>query len=107
MPPIESALPKVTISLRGVNRLKSGHVWIYRSDIVDTDGIPAGAAVTVADHRGKSFGTAFYSSSSQIAIRMLSPESVSDLSALLRRRIADAIAYRTKFVRDTEAYRLI
>jgi len=107
MPPTESALPQVRISLRGVNRLKSGHVWIYRSDIMDADGIPAGAAVTVADHRGKSFGTALYSSSSQIAIRMISHEAVSDLPSLLRRRVADAIAYREKLVRDTDAYRLI
>jgi len=107
MPPTESALPKVRISLRGVNRLKSGHVWVYRSDIVEADGIPPGAAVTVIDQRGKSFGTALYSSSSQIAIRMLSPEPVSDLSTLLRRRIADAIAYRENLVRDTNAYRLI
>jgi 23S rRNA (cytosine1962-C5)-methyltransferase len=107
MPPTGSALPKVRISLRGVNRVKSGHVWVYRSDIVDTDGIPPGVAVTVIDQRGKSFGTALYSSSSQIAIRMLSPEPISDLSALLRRRIADAIAYRENLVRDTNAYRLI
>ena len=107
MPPTESALPKVRISLRGVNRLKSGHAWVYRSDIVDADGIPPGAAVAVTDQRGKSFGTALYSSSSQIAIRMLSPEPVSDLSTLLRRRISDAITYREKLVRDTEAYRLI
>jgi 23S rRNA (cytosine1962-C5)-methyltransferase len=114
MPPTELAFPKVKVSLRGVNRLKSGHVWVYRSDIVDADGIPPGAAVTVIDQRGKSFGTALYSTSSQIAIRMLSQEvvgqpgaAVPTLSALLRRRIADAIAYRTKFVRDTNAYRLI
>jgi 23S rRNA (cytosine1962-C5)-methyltransferase len=107
MPPTESALPQVRISLRGVNRLKSGHVWIYRSDIMDANGIPAGAAVTVADQRGKSFGTALYSSSSQIAIRMISHEAVSDLPSLLRRRIADAIAYREKVVRDTDAYRLV
>src|ERR1700757_1423540 len=114
MPPTELAFPKVKVSLRGVNRLKSGHVWVYRSDIVDADGIPPGATVTVIDQRGKSFGTALYSSSSQIAIRLLSQEVVGQpgagvpaLSALLRRRIPDAIAYRTKFVRDTNAYRLI
>ncbi len=57
-------------------------------------------------------GTALYSSSSQIAIRMISretasPDPVSDLPALIRQRIADAISYRKHLVHDTDAYRLI
>jgi 23S rRNA (cytosine1962-C5)-methyltransferase len=103
----QSDLPLIKISPRGVSRLKSGHVWVYRSDILAADGIPAGSLVTVTDQRGKPFGTALYSSSSQIAIRMISHEPVSDFPALLRSRIADAIAYREKLVHDTDAYRLI
>jgi 23S rRNA (cytosine1962-C5)-methyltransferase len=52
-------------------------------------------------------GTALYSNSSQIAIRMLSADPISDFPALLRQRIADAIAYRETIVRDTNAYRLV
>jgi 23S rRNA (cytosine1962-C5)-methyltransferase len=100
-------VPKVKISTRGATRLKQGHVWVYRSDITPADSIPPGSLVAVADQRGKPLGTALYSSSSQIAIRMLSHEPVSDISALLRRRVSDAIAYREKLVRDTNAYRLI
>jgi 23S rRNA (cytosine1962-C5)-methyltransferase len=109
MPPIaaRSDHPKLKASPRGVSRLKSGHVWVYRSDILAADGIPPGSLVTVTDQRGKPYGTALYSSSSQIAIRMISHDPVSDFPALLRRRIADAIAYREKLVRDTDAYRLI
>lgn len=97
----------VTISPRGATRLKQGHVWVYRSDITSADSIPPGSLVTVADQRGKPLGTAFYSSSSQIAIRLLSQDSVTDLTALLRERIANAVAYRKSIVRDTDAYRLI
>ncbi len=109
MPPslAKSEIPKVKISPRGIARLKSGHVWVYRSDILSGDGIGPGALVTVTDQRGKPFGTALYSSSSQIAIRMLSHEPVTDLAALLRQRITEAIAYREKFVRQTDAYRVI
>ena len=103
----QSDLPKIKISPRGATRLKSGHVWVYRSDILGADGIPPGSLVTVTDQRGKPYGTALYSSSSQIAIRLISHEPVSDFPALLRRRIADAIAYRENLVRDTDAYRLI
>ncbi len=109
MPPIpaRSDLPKVNVSPRGVSRLKSGHVWVYRSDVLDADGTPPGSLIAITDQRGKPLGTALYSSSSQIAIRMISHEPVSDFPALLRRRIVDAVAYREKVVRDTNAYRLI
>jgi 23S rRNA (cytosine1962-C5)-methyltransferase len=107
MPSTEFTLPKLGISPRGVSRLKSGHVWVYRSDVLSPDEIAPGSLVAVTDQRGKLFGTALYSSSSQIAIRMISHEPVSDFPALLRRRIADAIAYRQMYVRDTSAYRLI
>ena len=107
MPPSRVDLPKIKVSPRGATRLKSGHVWVYRSDILSSDGIASGSLVTVSDPRGKPLGTAFYSSSSQIAIRLISHEPVPDLPALLRTRIDDAIAYREKVVRDTNAYRLI
>jgi 23S rRNA (cytosine1962-C5)-methyltransferase len=45
--------PVVTIARRGVDRLKSGHVWVYRSDIISADGFAAGALVSVTDDRGK------------------------------------------------------
>jgi 23S rRNA (cytosine1962-C5)-methyltransferase len=97
----------VTVSQRGASRLKDGHVWVYRSDIVSAEGVPPGALVAVADHRGQPLGTALYSSSSQIAIRLLSHEAVADFPALLRQRIAEAIVYREPIVQNTNAYRVI
>ena len=49
-----------------------GHPWIFSSDIADRDGAQAGHPVKVADLRGRPLGTAHYSSSSQISLRMLS-----------------------------------
>src|SRR5882672_3186004 len=85
-------LPEVRVSARGAGRLQAGHVWVYRSDVEANPGVAPGALVRVADHRGKPLGTAFYSSSSQIAIRMLSPGAVLqvDLPSLLRQRIRAA-----------------
>jgi 23S rRNA (cytosine1962-C5)-methyltransferase len=100
-------LPVVKVSRRGANRLKDGHVWVYRSDILSAEGVAPGALVRVADEREKPLGTALYSSASQIAIRMISKEAVTDLDRLLRQRIRDAIAYRERVVRETDAYRII
>jgi 23S rRNA (cytosine1962-C5)-methyltransferase len=99
--------PTIKISPRGASRLKDGHVWVYRSDLVAGADAPPGSAVTVVDHRGKPLGTALYSSSSQIAIRLISRDAVPDVFSLLRQRIAQAISYREKVVRNTDAYRVI
>jgi len=97
----------VKVSPRGASRLKDGHAWVYRSDIVSADGVPPGSLIAVTDHRGQFLGSALYSSSSQIAVRLISHEPVADLPALLRERVANAIAYREAMVHDTNAYRLI
>jgi 23S rRNA (cytosine1962-C5)-methyltransferase len=98
---------RVRVSRRAVERLLAGHVWIYRSDIVSSDQIPQGALVRVSDERGKFLGSALYSSSSQIALRLLSREPVDDLPILLRDRIRAAIVYREQVVHDTDAYRVV
>ena len=105
-----ASLPELQISKRGAERLQSGHGWVYRSDLaISAQEIAPGSLVCVADHRGKPIGTAFYSSASQIAIRMLSPGTLAskDLPSLLRQRIQDAVAYRKSIVQNTDAYRVI
>ncbi len=60
--------------------------------------------------RGRPLGTALYSSSSQIALRLISAAAVEpgeQFSALLRQRIAAAIAYRKQVVADSDAFRLV
>ncbi len=106
-PPASDSGFIVKISPRGAARLKDGHVWVYRSDVVSADGVPPGSHVTVTDHRGQVLGSALYSSSSQIAIRLISREPVTDFPALLRQRVADAIAYREPIIHHTNAYRVI
>ncbi len=93
------------LSQRGVLRLQDRHPWVYRSDIIatndaghhDVNEVRPGAVVRVLDQRGKFLGTALYSSSSQIAIRMISHGSVNDLPALVAERIRAAIAYRKQY----------
>ena len=84
--------------------LASGHPWIFRSDIDSTADAGVGEIVHVLDPRGRFLGQAHYSTTSQIALRMLTrtPERV-DLGA----RIAAAQRYRQKVVGDSTAYRLV
>src|SRR5271155_2203173 len=108
----KGAEPSVTLSARGVLRLQGRHPWVYRSDIINTvdpSSLPPGAVVRVLDERGKFLGTALYSSSSQIAIRMISHGSVPDLPALVAERIRAAVAYRKEngLISNTDAYRVV
>jgi 23S rRNA (cytosine1962-C5)-methyltransferase len=99
----------VKLSARGAARLQARHPWVYRSDVelAAANNLPPGSVVRVHDQRGKFLGTALYSSSSQIAIRMISHGSVADLPALVAERIRAAIAYRKQVVQDTNAYRVV
>src|SRR5208283_3849302 len=101
------AEPAVRLSARGVARLAARHPWVYRSDIIEEKDIPPGAVVRVLDQRGKFLGAALYSSSSQIAIRMISHGSVADLPSLVAERIRAAVAYRENLVANTDAYRIV
>ena len=96
------------MSGRGAARLRAGHVWIYRSDLASGEA-PAGSLVEVRDERGRRLGSALYSSSSQIAIRLLSSEGVSEqtLPDLIRERIRAAVEFRRQRVRGSDSYRVI
>lgn len=107
--PAKEFKPSITVSNRGAQRLKDGHLWVYRSDVSKAEDVSPGALVHVRDERGRVLGTAIYSSSSQIAIRLLTARIISEpeLLPLLRQRIDSAVAFRQKYVRDSDSYRVI
>jgi 23S rRNA (cytosine1962-C5)-methyltransferase len=96
----------VVITTRGVERLRAGHPWVYRSDVRSASAEP-GAIVRVTDERERYHGRAFYSDKSQIAVRLLTREDVPVNRAFFAERIRRAAAYRKTVVENTDAYRLI
>jgi 23S rRNA (cytosine1962-C5)-methyltransferase len=102
-------LHKVAVSARGAARVRAGHPWVYRSDILPGDDVPAGVAVHVLDPAGNLLGTALYSSASQIAVRMISAEGLPEegIVPLLRRRLVAAFDLRRRVVCDSDACRLV
>jgi 23S rRNA (cytosine1962-C5)-methyltransferase len=96
----------VVISARGEQRVRSGHPWIYRADVVASDA-KGGTIVQVIGPRRRTIGYALFSDRSQIPIRMLTRgEVVADL-ALLRTRLQHAVACRAALDIDATAYRLV
>ncbi|MGE5359909.1 MAG: class I SAM-dependent rRNA methyltransferase [Bacteroidales bacterium] len=98
--------PTVSISARGEDRLRTGHLWIYRSDVTHVSAT-AGDTVLVKGAHGRPLGRALFSDRSQIAIRLLTHDDrPADLS-LWRERIDAAVRFRESLAIDATAYRLV
>jgi len=93
------------VTKRGADRIRHGHLWIYRSDVIDVDA-DGGSIVTVHDERGNFVGQALYSDASQIALRFLTQTDHAIDRQWWRQRIAETAQRRT-IPADTNAYRLI
>ncbi|MCS7024749.1 MAG: class I SAM-dependent rRNA methyltransferase [Bryobacteraceae bacterium] len=100
-------LPEVRVSRKGANRIASGHPWIFSSDVIDRGSANPGDAVRVLEAAGRCLGTAHYSSTSQITLRMLSSRAETIDAAFLRNRIAAAQKHRDRVVDSTDAYRIV
>ncbi len=98
--------PTVAISGRGEERLRSGHLWIYRSDIT-TARASGGDTVRVEGAHGRPLGHALFSDRSQIALRMLTTDDRSADLDLWRDRLRAAFAFREALRIDATAYRLV
>src|SRR5690349_7106481 len=97
----------VRVNRKAADRIHSGHLWIFASDVIDSGGAAPGAAVRVVDPRGAALGTAHYSSSSQIALRFLSGRIEAIDEQFLFARIEAALRFRERVLSGSNAYRLI
>jgi 23S rRNA (cytosine1962-C5)-methyltransferase len=104
---MSTAMPAVRINRKAVSRIESGHPWVFLSDVIDAGSAQPGDAVRVVDPRGHNLGTAHYSSTSQIALRLLSRRIEPLDRAFLRARLGGAEAHRKRVVHNSEAYRLV
>jgi 23S rRNA (cytosine1962-C5)-methyltransferase len=93
------------IAARGAERWRAGHPWIYRSDVLKVDADP-GDMVEVRSERGRPLGYAFFSSTSQITLRMLG-DGPRDEREFFRERLQAAIGYRQRVAAGADAYRLV
>ena len=104
------SFPGAQVNRRAADRLRAGYLWVYASDIESIqlpkgngpDAVPP-ALLPVADSRGLLLGTALYSPTSQIALRMVSREAIDEAQwlELLASRLKDAIGQRKPML-DTE-----
>lgn len=95
----------VKVNKRGADRVRQGHLWIYRSDVIETNA-EGGSVVRVSDERGNPVGQALFSDASQIALRFLTQGSEEIDRDWWRQKIVAATG-RRNIPPDTNAYRLV
>jgi 23S rRNA (cytosine1962-C5)-methyltransferase len=98
--------PSVVISARGEQRIRSGHPWIYRTDVMEADA-EGGEIVAVIGPRNRILGHALFSDRSQITLRMLGQGEGEVGLGLIRARLERALAFRLTLGIDASAYRLV
>ncbi|HLL77242.1 MAG TPA: class I SAM-dependent rRNA methyltransferase [Pyrinomonadaceae bacterium] len=97
----------VTITRRGAERLRGGHLWVYRSDVAEAAGAAGGSTVRLKDERGRTLGRALYSDRSEIAIRLLTLRDEETDRDWWRARLRSAIARREGIRKEADAHRLV
>ncbi len=96
--------PAAVITRRAAERLRSGSVWVYRSEIeqllrgAESAEIAPRSLLSVLDARGAALGSAIFSSASQISLRM-----VSDVPSLSRAQYLAEIEQRIHGAIDLRA----
>ena len=95
------------VSAKGAARARSGHLWIYRSDVTQKPQAESGSIVRVVDYRGRFVARAHYGKESEITLRIISKEDVEIGREFWLARLRAASAWRDRVVSHTDAYRLV
>src|SRR5262245_42124087 len=104
---LSSSSSDVVVSAKGAARARSGHLWIYRSDVTRKPQADSGSVVRVVDHRGRFVSRAHYGKESEITLRIISKDDVEITRDFWLARLRAAARWRDRVVSDTDAYRLV
>ncbi len=105
-------MSKVSVNKKAVRRVRGGHLWIYKSDLVEISA-NGGEVVTVVDEGNNFIGKAFYSDKSEISLRLFTNRNQEIDKDFWRQRIIESYKRRsnsrlsTLDARQTNAFRLV
>src|SRR5215467_7398952 len=106
--PISSTPSDAVVTAKGASRARSGHLWIYRSDVTQKPQAESGSIVRVVDHRGRFVALAHYGKESEITLRIISKEDVEITRDFWLARLRAAARWRERVVSGaSDAYRLV
>jgi len=99
--------PTAIVNAKGEDRIRGGHPWIYRSDVIEVADVEPGIVVRVRGPRNRELGHALFSDQSQITLRMISRDDRAIDLAFWRERLERALSFREILEIDATAYRLV
>jgi 23S rRNA (cytosine1962-C5)-methyltransferase len=95
------------VTARGRGRARTGHPWVYRSDLESVPALAGGEVVRVEGPHGDHLGLGLYSASSLIAVRLFRRRSGPVDPAFCGRRLDAALALREVLFPEATALRLV
>jgi 23S rRNA (cytosine1962-C5)-methyltransferase len=114
VPPMRDDSATAVVSARGAARIRSGHPWVFRPDVVRGPARDAGdggpTLVAVEDPRGKTLGLATWAARARLALRMLvrGPDArPRPLTEIVEQRLGAALERRLALGLDRDAYRVV
>lgn len=99
-------MSKISVNKKGAKRVRGGHLWIYKSDLVRIEA-NGGEIVTVVDEGNNFIGKAFYSDKSEISLRIFTTKQETVDKEFWRQRIIESANRRTIDKSQTNALRLV
>ncbi|MFN3330395.1 MAG: class I SAM-dependent rRNA methyltransferase, partial [Pyrinomonadaceae bacterium] len=84
---------EVLVNQKGAKRIRNGHLWIYRSDILKIKA-SGGDVVSVFDEARNFVGKAFYSDASEIALRFFTTHNENINEEFWQKKILQSVARR-------------
>jgi 23S rRNA (cytosine1962-C5)-methyltransferase len=97
----------LTLKPREERRLRDGHLWAFRDELVEVPQAEPGELVRLVAHDGATVGSGFYNPLSKIAVRLVGGEVDSVDADFFIRRFTSSLDLRRRALPGEEAYRLI
>lgn len=103
------------IAPKGVERIRAGHLWVFRSDVLQAPHVADSGAITrVVDKRHRFVAWALFGAESEITLRVISRTDYAESDntpefwrAFWCERLLQAYDWRKRVVGKAEAYRLV
>jgi 23S rRNA (cytosine1962-C5)-methyltransferase len=101
-------MEKIRLQREAISRVGRGHPWIYRNEVPDLPGdLSPGDLVELTGPKGSFIGIGYCNPQSVITIRMLTRQHEKIDDSFFHKRIAAAYAYRKRFYKQEDSYRLV
>ena len=101
-------MKKIILYHHKLKHISTGHPWVYTSQIKEVcPTVEAGQLVQVVSDKSKFIGIGFYNPKSKIPVRILTPNDEAITREFWQKRILNAIAWRNKYISNTNARRII